>query len=110
MWTLTGIPYAVQHLASPNGVVKTYGNTKAAIQSGGGPYIEKAVASAAGDALDAFIIVSPMIFNEGRQLARELNKTIKNTTLQPTAADEAVLRGQLGWAPKQTIPYRHGSQ
>ena len=110
MWTLTGIPYAVQHLASPNGVVKTYGNTKAAIQNGGGPYIEKAVASAAGDALDAFIIASPIVFNEGRQLARELNKNIKTTTLQPTAADEAVLRGQLGWAPKQTIPYRHGSK
>ena len=90
MWTLTGIPYAVQHLASPNGVVKTYGNTKAAIQNGGGPYIEKAVASAAGDALDAFIIASPIVFNEGRQLARELNKNIKTTTLQPTAADQAV--------------------
>jgi hypothetical protein len=38
-----------------------------------------------------------------------LNNNIQATTLQPTVADEAVLRGQLGWAPKQTIPYRHGS-
>ena len=109
MWTLTGIPYAVQHLASPNGVVKTYGNTKAAVQNGGGPYLEKAVASAAGDILDATILAAPLFTPEAR-LARAMNKNIRNTTLQPTVADEAVLRGQLGWAPKQTIPYRHGSK
>jgi hypothetical protein len=39
-----------------------------------------------------------------------MNKNIRNTTLQPTVADEAILRGQLGWAPKQTIYYRHGSK
>ena len=109
MWTLTGIPYAVQHLASPNGVVKTYGNTKAAVQNGGGPYLEKAVTSAAGDILDATILAAPLFTPEAR-LARAMNKNIRNTTLQPTVADEAVLRGQLGWAPKQTIPYRHGSK
>lgn len=108
MWTLTGIPYAVQHLASPDGVIKTYGNTKAAVQNGGGPYIEKAAASAAGDVLDATIFAAPLFTPEAR-LARAMNKNIRNTTLQPTVADEAVLRGQLGWAPKQTIPYRHGS-
>jgi hypothetical protein len=75
MWTLTGIPYAVQHLASPNGVVKTYGNTKAAIQNGGGPYIEKAVASAAGDVLDATILAAPLFTPETR-LARAMNKNI----------------------------------
>lgn len=108
MWTLTGIPYAVQHLVSPNGVVKTYGNTKAAVQNGGGPYIEKAVASAAGDVLDATILAAPLFTPEAK-LARAMNKNIRNTTLQPTVADEAILRGQLGWAPKQTIYYRHGS-
>lgn len=76
MWTLTGIPYAVQHLASPNGVVKTYGNTKAAVQSGGGPYIEKAVASAAGDVLDAAILAAPLFTPEAR-LARAINKNVK---------------------------------
>lgn len=76
MWTLTGIPYAVQHLASPNGVVKTYGNTKAAVQNGGGPYLEKAVASAAGDVLDAAILTAPL-FTPEAQLARQLNKNIK---------------------------------
>lgn len=108
MWTLTGPVYAVQHLASPNGVVKTYGNTKAAVQNGGGPYLEKAAASAAGDVLDATILAASLFTPEAR-LARAMNKNIRNTTLQPTVADEAILRGQLGWAPKQTIPYRHGS-
>lgn len=77
MWTLTGIPYAVQHLASPNGVIKTYGNTKAAIQNGGGPYIEKVVASAAGDALDATILAAPLFTPEAR-LARAMNKNIRS--------------------------------
>jgi hypothetical protein len=76
MWTLTGPVYAVQHLTSPNGVVKTYGNTKAAVQSGGGPYIEKAVASAAGDVLDATILAAPLFTPEAR-LARAMNKNIR---------------------------------
>lgn len=80
MWTLTGIPYAVQHLASPNGVVKTYGNTKAAIQNGGGPYIEKAVVSAAGDVLDASIVGVPL-WNAARPYAVGLYNTTNYSSL-----------------------------
>ena len=76
MWTLTGPVYAVQHLASPDGVIKTYGNTKATIQNGGGPYLEKTVASAAGDILDATILTAPLFTPETR-LARAMNKNIK---------------------------------
>lgn len=83
MWTLTGIPYAVQHLASPNGVVKTYGNTKAVIQNGGGPYLEKAVASAAGDVLDATILAAPLFTPEAR-LARAMNKNIRSAKFTNT--------------------------
>ena len=80
MWTLTGIPYAVQHLASPNGVIKTYGNTKAAVQNGGGPYLEKAVASAAGDVLDATIVGAP-IWNAARPYAVGLYNTTNYSSL-----------------------------
>lgn len=83
MWTLTGIPYAVQHLASPNGVVKTYGNTKAAVQNGGGPYLEKAVASAAGDVLDATILAAPL-FTPKARLARAMNKNIRSAKFTNT--------------------------
>ena len=76
MWTLTGIPYAVQHLASPDGLVKTVGNTRAAVQSGGGPYIEKAVRSAVGDVLDFSIVAAPL-FTPEAQFARQFNKNIK---------------------------------
>ena len=80
MWTLTGPVYAVQHLASPNGVVKTYGNTKAAVQNGGGPYIEKAVASAAGDVLDASIVGVPL-WNAARPYAVGLYNTTNYSSL-----------------------------
>lgn len=80
MWTLTGPVYAVQHLASPNGVVKTYGNTKAAVQNGGGPYIEKAAASAAGDVLDASIVGVPL-WNAARPYAVGLYNTTNYSSL-----------------------------
>ena len=41
--------------------------------------------------------------SKGTKLARELDRSIRNTTLQPSVTDQAVLRGQLGRAPKQTI-------
>lgn len=80
MWTLTGIPYAVQHLASPDGLVKTVGNTRAAIQNGGGPYLEKAVASAAGDVLDATIVGVP-VWNAARPYAVGLYNTTNYSSL-----------------------------
>ena len=80
MWTLTGPVYAVQHLASPNGVVKTYGYTKAVIQNGGGPYIEKAVASAAGDVLDAALVGIPA-WNAARPYAVGLYNTTNYSSL-----------------------------
>lgn len=43
------------------------------------------------------------------RIARLMNQNIKNTNLGPTVFDDAVLQGKVGWAPSQTIDYRHGS-
>ena len=44
------------------------------------------------------------------RMARLMNQNIKNTNLGTTVFDDAVLQGKVGWAPSQTINYRHGSE
>lgn len=43
------------------------------------------------------------------RMARLMNQNVKNTNLGTTVFDDAVLQGKVGWAPSQTIKYRHGS-
>lgn len=43
-------------------------------------------------------------------LSGVLDGQIENTKLGPSFIDQAAFLGRFGWAPKQTIPYRHGSK
>lgn len=43
-------------------------------------------------------------------LSGALDGQIENTKLGPSFIDQAAFLGRFGWAPKQTIPYRHGSK
>lgn len=43
-------------------------------------------------------------------LSGMLDGLIDNTKLNPSFIDQAAFLGRFGWAPKQTIPYRHGSK
>lgn len=43
-------------------------------------------------------------------LSGALDGLIENTKLGPSFIDRAAFLGKFGWAPKQTIPYRHGSK
>lgn len=75
MAPLTGPLYAGVHLVSPEGITKSIGQVKAAVQNGGGKYIEGAAKSIAGDVLDATIVAGPTIsfaLTPARQ-ARQIN-------------------------------------
>lgn len=43
-------------------------------------------------------------------LSGALDGQIENTKLGPSFIDQAAFLGRFGWAPKQTISYRHGSK